>query len=1400
VVVTWLVGAGLGPAAVGLPVTMAGDALAGAAVRWFKRIRHTDDLSRLVRAATGNSVELSRSEFNDLRKLLEDPQIWRSLGDGTEADLAALIIPRLPARDGRTVQDSQAAADTIAHGLLEFAVADLEPKLFQKLLLSRLSRLEKNQADGFDEALLQLHADLVVRLAAQGELDAGHFAELLGYLKRLLERSPPGPAGPGEIVIYLNTLIRWLSTDPWPHWFDQTSLTPAAIERRMRLTSPTDPDDELDADDLAGRCQRLVILGGPGSGKTWLARRAARRCAEAAIQAMVTGLPLDEVELPLYTTCSRLASAGGDIRQAAVSSALERIGDLGGSRITASLKEFFAERNAPTLLVFDSLDEAPDADDRLREADSLGPPWRIILTSRPGSWHKQLHIDTDNPGHRTGDIQPLRYPQDVEPFIQAWFAERPEWGADLAAQIARRPDLQQAATVPLILAFYCIVGGTQPLPEFRAQLYAKVLARLLTSRWRGTGPQPDPDTCLATLRSWAKCAADSDAVSGIGTWADDILTGPTRLTEADDAAVDNLAPPVGSADVDTGKVTRRFIHRSLREYLMAQYVATLSVDAAAAALLPHLWYDADWEVAAPAAIALHPERDALLQALAAQAAGSAQAPEDLAVIDGGGEFRILLARVARESGEADWSPAAARMIGQARVDLVRSGRVDTLGGATAWPTSVGQARDYVLGLLQTESKSWIAARLVDDLVTLALTAEDQRQARRRLFRLADAAASPNLAASLLDGVLRLGPDVADRPRLRAALLLLLAARTDTAVAGRLPGQLTSLGPTARERQQARVTLLRQAASQFQGWECGLLVDKAIRFAPTAAERRQASTLLLGLLARRMSSELAGELLGAVPAHDWPNRQDGHSELTRLQPGELAGTPDGAMVSGIVQLARTAGEKRQAYATLLRLLPGEISSPADLAVLNALARLARTAADKRFLRSVLLGLLPAELASTTPMNVAACLVLQFLELSPGPEDLRQAQAALLGLLDVALGAYTVGLLLPVAVPLARTRPGKQQIRAALLAVLPRQDDIRGAKGLLSAVMQLDPTAADRRQARAALLGLLPSQTYGPSAVDLAQELDRLGPTATDRRQARATLLALLASEASGGSAAGLASQLAQLEPTAADQRRARAALLRIWPATTAYWELEALIGALAELDPADQDKHQVLAGLPDKLAAGTDGWEAADVARQSMRLNPPAADKRRIRAALLGLMARQTETHLAEALLGGLIELDPTAGGKRLFRTELLRVLDSQADGWMAAWLMQGILQLEPTEGEQRQARAALLRLAAAATDPRAVQVALIDAFVASGPAADDKQRARKVLLARLARETDPEGASYLMGALTQLDPTADDLSGWPGWAAAPGGYLLAAVRRNSSPAGWLALLRSLAPSAPPPPP
>ena len=155
------------------------------------------------------------------------------------------------------------------------------------------------------------------------------------------------------------------------------------------------------------------MLGGPGSGKTWLARRTARLCAEAALEALAAGALLDEVELPLYTTCARLFAAppGDGIRRAVVASALGLLPDLGGARVLDALRVLFEERDAPTLLVADSLDEARGADDRIRQADTLPPAWRIVLTSRPASWNRQLAIGDDDPSRQAGVLQPLRYPE-----------------------------------------------------------------------------------------------------------------------------------------------------------------------------------------------------------------------------------------------------------------------------------------------------------------------------------------------------------------------------------------------------------------------------------------------------------------------------------------------------------------------------------------------------------------------------------------------------------------------------------------------------------------------------------------------------------------------------------------------------------------------------------------------------------------------------------------------------------------------------------------------------------------------------------------------------------------------------------------------------------------------------
>ncbi len=138
--------------------------LADAARRWFRRFRQTDDLCRLVHAATGTPAHLTRDEFDAVRQLLTDRQTWVRLGKGPVEDLATWIAGLLPPRDARTADDAHAAALVITRSLLEFTAAGLDPETFSKVLLARLRRMETGQASTLDKALLDFHSDLAVGL------------------------------------------------------------------------------------------------------------------------------------------------------------------------------------------------------------------------------------------------------------------------------------------------------------------------------------------------------------------------------------------------------------------------------------------------------------------------------------------------------------------------------------------------------------------------------------------------------------------------------------------------------------------------------------------------------------------------------------------------------------------------------------------------------------------------------------------------------------------------------------------------------------------------------------------------------------------------------------------------------------------------------------------------------------------------------------------------------------------------------------------------------------------------------------------------------------------------------------------------------------------------------------
>ena len=134
---TWLIQGAVGPALVGLPVTWAATDLTEAARRWFRHMRKSDGLSRIVCAAAGG-LDLSDTEFAAVRRLLEKGSTWAEVGRGTVEDLAILIASCLPGQDR---ERSLTSGRAVARGLLEFAVrgqpgpvhniaGDLRPLLF----------------------------------------------------------------------------------------------------------------------------------------------------------------------------------------------------------------------------------------------------------------------------------------------------------------------------------------------------------------------------------------------------------------------------------------------------------------------------------------------------------------------------------------------------------------------------------------------------------------------------------------------------------------------------------------------------------------------------------------------------------------------------------------------------------------------------------------------------------------------------------------------------------------------------------------------------------------------------------------------------------------------------------------------------------------------------------------------------------------------------------------------------------------------------------------------------------------------------------------------------------------------------------------------------------------------
>jgi hypothetical protein len=643
-------------------------------------------------------------------------------------------------------------------------------------------------------ALLDALPELLLEAAGDGEFAAlrtvlgDDLACVLEAIDDLGDRLPPRAAEEAAVAAYLGGLRAVLDVDPWAGLIGgpARTLETGFVPRRVKVQR-----EAAHVDDVADACDRLVVLGEPGSGKTWLARYLAIRAADRALARLTrTGDESfregrdalgAEIELPLVSTASAVLDAPSRTSpwDALVDTSIGALGDHLGPDGVASLRLRLGRRSGSYLVILDGLDEAArhaDATTLARLLGTPGPVLRVLLTSRPAVWRGvQLPLDAARHGierkgaiggHAVVSVEPLG-DEEVREAIADLLAAAPDALGALTATLDADERLATFARTPLACVMLCaMVAGTGSVPRGRTMLYRGIVSLLLRSSWRREVSDEVVREARIALQQLAVAGAEDDPSTDL-CFMHDLVALPLSAALGPDAAksVDAVAP-VATFDAAAPVQQRRFIHASLRTHLIGEHVASLDAQAAAARLRHHLWFDPDWRDAVPAALALHTQRSTVLRTVLDVAHDRRLTPLDVQRLDGFGELGRLLVDLARESNASDWEDDCRDVIVEAvhtaldewtrsllRLELVRGGWPDDCSrhehlqhiasGTPLWPIRDIRAGIESLALdqvtrraLATELTGRLDELATDDLEVAghlldALCGDDLEQERRR---------------------------------------------------------------------------------------------------------------------------------------------------------------------------------------------------------------------------------------------------------------------------------------------------------------------------------------------------------------------------------------------------------------------------------------------------------------------------------------------------------------------------------------------------------------------------------------------------------------------------------------------------------------------------------------------
>jgi formylglycine-generating enzyme required for sulfatase activity len=262
----------------------------------------------------------------------------------------------------------------------------------------------------------------------------------------------------------------------------------------------------------------LVITGEAGAGKSTFLRHVALTLARAlrdrrpAIVRQRLGWEIDRVPLPVFLPLGGFGLFLKELDDAAKESPNPELllGYMRHHFRHVDLPETFFEdhlkREACCLVLLDGLDEVAHFEDRVLISQTITMLTRryegahFLVTCRPEGYRGGAQLGGD---FYRADIEPLRWPDDIVPFVTRWneavlkassHAAR-ENAQDFLRRLEGQERVRALANNPLLLTVMIIVHfNVGRLPERRADLYDNATELLLgwDTRWRRRLAAPPP--------------------------------------------------------------------------------------------------------------------------------------------------------------------------------------------------------------------------------------------------------------------------------------------------------------------------------------------------------------------------------------------------------------------------------------------------------------------------------------------------------------------------------------------------------------------------------------------------------------------------------------------------------------------------------------------------------------------------------------------------------------------------------------------------------------------------------------------------------------------------------------------------------------------------------------------